>query len=65
MVIRENQKKEECCLICFVYYEMIKKKINRSLIYECRCDERLDVKRRDLQWVCVIVTLKVYRLHSM
>ena len=25
----------------FVYYEEIKRELNRILIYECRCDERL------------------------
>jgi hypothetical protein len=25
----------------FVYYEAIKRELNRRLIYECRCDERL------------------------
>ncbi len=28
----------------FVYYEMIKRKLNKRLIYECRCDERLKTK---------------------
>ena len=27
-----------------VYYESIKLELNRRLIYECRCDERLKVK---------------------
>ena len=27
-----------------VYYEVIKREINRRLIYECRCDERLKAK---------------------
>ena len=27
-----------------VYYEVIKREVNRRLIYECRCDERLKVK---------------------
>jgi hypothetical protein len=27
-----------------VYYETIKRELNRSLIYECRCDERLKAK---------------------
>ena len=26
------------------YYETIKRKLNRRLIYECRCDERLKIK---------------------
>ena len=28
----------------FVYYETIKRKLDRRLIYECRCDERLKAK---------------------
>jgi hypothetical protein len=28
----------------FVDYETIKRKLNRKLIYECRCDERLKAK---------------------
>jgi hypothetical protein len=31
-----------------VYYEEIKRELNRMLIYECRCDERLRAKVRDL-----------------
>ncbi len=27
-----------------VYYEVIKREVNRRMIYECRCDERLKVK---------------------
>ena len=27
-----------------VYYQPIKRELNRSLIYECRCDERLKAK---------------------
>ncbi len=27
-----------------VYYETIKRELNRILIYECRCDERLKAK---------------------
>jgi hypothetical protein len=27
----------------FVYYEEIKRELNRILVYECRCDERLRV----------------------
>ena len=39
-----------------VYYEEKKKKLNRKLIYECRCNERLtsEIKMRDLQ---VLTTL--------
>ena len=32
----------------FYYYETIKRKLNRRLICECRCDERLKAKLRDL-----------------
>ena len=28
----------------FVYHEEIKRKLNRRLIHECRCDERLRTK---------------------
>ena len=27
-----------------VYYETIKRELNKRLIYECRCDERLNTK---------------------
>ncbi len=27
-----------------VYYESIKRELNRKLMYECRCDERLKAK---------------------
>jgi len=30
--------------IVFVYYEKIKRDLNRILIYECRCNERLKGK---------------------
>ena len=30
--------------ILFVYYETIKREVNKRLIYECRCDERLKAK---------------------
>ncbi len=30
--------------ILLVYYESIKRELNRRLIYECRCDERLKAK---------------------
>ena len=33
----------------FVYYESIKREVQRRPIYECRYDERL-LKMRDLQW---------------
>jgi len=28
----------------FAYYEAIKREVNRRLIYECRCDERIKVE---------------------
>jgi hypothetical protein len=31
-------------LSIFVYYETIKRELNRRLIHECRCDERLKAK---------------------
>ncbi len=31
-------------MVSVVYYETIKRDLNRRLIYECRCDERLKVK---------------------
>jgi hypothetical protein len=34
-------------LNCF-YYQSIKRKLNRRLICECRCDERLKLKLREL-----------------
>ena len=31
-------------LLLVVYFETIKRELNKRLIYECRCDERLKVK---------------------
>ena len=31
-----------------VYYESTKRDLNRSFIYECRCDERLKAKTEGL-----------------
>ncbi len=31
-------------IIIVVYYETIKRKLNKTLIYECRCDEKLKAK---------------------
>jgi hypothetical protein len=31
-------------MIFVVYYETIKRELNKRLIYECRCDERLKPK---------------------
>ena len=30
--------------VCFVYYESINRKLNKRLICECRCDERLKTR---------------------
>ncbi len=35
----ENENENDSSLV--VYYESIKRKLNRRLIYECWCDERL------------------------
>jgi hypothetical protein len=35
----------------FIMKPSIKRKLNRTLIYECRCDKRLKVKMRDLHWL--------------
>ncbi len=32
------------CFLFVVYYETIKGELNKKLIYECRCDERLKHK---------------------
>jgi hypothetical protein len=32
------------CVIFFVYFEEIKREVQRILIYECRCNERPKVK---------------------
>ena len=48
----------------FVYYESIKWKLNRRLIYECRCDERLKGKDEGSMSECVIWTSQVHRRYS-
>ena len=40
--VREFLSRTDFCL--FVYYQSIKRKLNRRLILECRCDERLKTK---------------------
>ena len=30
--------------VCCVYYESINRNLNKRLVYECRCDERLKAK---------------------
>jgi hypothetical protein len=47
-----------------VYYETIKKKLNRRLIYECRCDERLNLKLRDLNSSHILFFAGVHRRYS-
>jgi len=37
----EETEGPECMGALFVYYYGIKRELNRRLIYECRCDERL------------------------
>ena len=35
-------------VIAVVYYESMKRELNKRLIFECRCDTRLKLKLRDL-----------------
>ena len=37
----ENRGQFSDELVIVVYYETIKRELNKRLIYECRCDERL------------------------
>ncbi len=41
----------------FVYYETIKRELNRRLIHKCPCDEGLKVKLRDVHSTTFIVTI--------
>jgi hypothetical protein len=43
-----------------VYYETIKRELNRRLIYECRCDERLKDKGYGSTRLVYLVRNKVY-----
>jgi hypothetical protein len=38
------ERERETIVYECVYYETIKQELNRRLIYECRCDERLKAK---------------------
>ena len=40
-LILDNVGSDPCLFTIVVYYESIKRELNRRLIYECRCDERL------------------------
>ena len=42
-IITEKARAKE--VFVFVYYESIKRELNTKLIYECRCDERLIIKK--------------------
>ncbi len=47
----------ECVIesLTVVYYETIKRVLNKRLIYECRCDERLIIiKLKDLRICCLL-----------
>jgi hypothetical protein len=46
-----------CWSLIVVYYKSIKRELKKRCIYECRCDERLQTKTRDLH---VSHTLFVY-----
>jgi hypothetical protein len=47
---------EEEGLVCLgVSYEETQREVKGILIYECRCNERLNVKTRDLYVVCVFI----------
>ena len=39
-----SQKSEKVSEQTFVYYESIKREINKRLTFECRCDARLKAK---------------------
>jgi hypothetical protein len=40
----DKARAKEKTNICVVYYETIKRELNKRLIYECRCDARLKAK---------------------
>ncbi len=42
----------------FYYYEMIKRELNERLLYECRCDERLNSKPE--RSTCLSYTVSVF-----
>jgi len=74
------EKVRSNCMFIVVYYESIKRELNRKLIYECRCDERLKVKTEgstrlvytglcevvftSVMGECVMVKIKVSLLYS-
>jgi hypothetical protein len=37
-----------CCIYVYVYYESIKREKKIRGIYECRCDERLQTKNKEI-----------------
>ncbi len=37
---RESERERERKTYCVVYYESIKRELNKRLIFECRCDAR-------------------------
>ena len=41
-----------------VYYESIKRELKIRCIYECRCDERLQTKTKDLTHTGLVVELE-------
>jgi hypothetical protein len=44
---REGSREVFCLFILFVYYDSIKREPKKRGIYECRCDERLQTKRKE------------------
>ncbi len=40
-LVVEHEPRSARIFLSFLYYEMIKRDLNRILMYECRCDERL------------------------
>ncbi len=39
--VEEHEPRNARIFLSFLYYEMINRELNRILMYECRCDERL------------------------
>jgi hypothetical protein len=51
----------------FVYYESIKREIKTRGIYECRCDERLQTKKKEftlLSYTGLIVELEHLKIET-
>jgi hypothetical protein len=44
---KKSKKEMSWCLQAFIYYESIKRRLKRRLIYEYRCDERLKTKNEE------------------